>query len=51
VRVNAIGPGPTIRGHRQSEPLRPPARGHRAEPRLGPRGHLAALDYLLAPRR
>ncbi len=51
VRVNAIGPGPTVRGHRQSE-------AHFARQRaatvLGrgsnPEDILAALDYLLAAK-
>jgi NAD(P)-dependent dehydrogenase (short-subunit alcohol dehydrogenase family) len=51
VRVNAIGPGPTIRGHRQSE-------SHFARQRAAtvlnrgsnPDDILAALDYLLAAR-
>lgn len=51
VRVNAIGPGPTIRGHRQSE-------SHFARQRaatvLGrgsdPEDILAALDYLLGAK-
>jgi NAD(P)-dependent dehydrogenase (short-subunit alcohol dehydrogenase family) len=51
VRVNAIGPGPTIRGHRQSEE-------HFARQRAGtvlqrgsdPEDILGALDYLLATK-
>lgn len=51
VRVNAIAPGPTIRGHRQSE-------GHFARQRAAavlqrgsnPEDIVAALDYLLAAK-